>query len=51
MSATMTFAVHFTVELANRLERNPRGNTPLIVYRPPVRDALRRPGVEPLFTR
>ena len=28
-----------------------RGKTPHIVHRPPVHDALRRSGVEPLFTR
>jgi phenylacetate-CoA ligase len=43
--------VNFTVEIATRLERTPRGKTPLIVHRPPVHDALRRHGVEPLFTR
>jgi phenylacetate-CoA ligase len=43
--------VSFTMEMANRLERTPRGKTPLIVHRPPVHDALRRHGVEPLFTR
>jgi phenylacetate-CoA ligase len=43
--------VKLTVEIAARLERTPRGKTPLIVHRPPVHDALRRHGVEPLFTR
>jgi hypothetical protein len=43
--------VNITVEIASRLERTPRGKTPLIVHRPPVHDALRRHGVEPLFTR
>ncbi len=43
--------VNLTVEVARRLERTPRGKTPLIVHRPPVHDALRRQGVEPLFTR
>jgi phenylacetate-CoA ligase len=43
--------VNLTVEIAPRLERTPRGKTPLIVHRPPVHDALRRHGVEPLFTR
>jgi len=43
--------VDITVEIASRLERTPRGKTPLIVHRPPVHDALRRQGVEPLFTR
>jgi len=37
--------------VASRLERTPRGKTPLIVHRSPVHDALRRHGVEPLFTR
>ena len=36
-----------SVEIATRLERTPRGKTPLIVHRPPVHDALRRQGVEP----
>jgi phenylacetate-CoA ligase len=44
-------SVNLTVEIANRLERTPRGKTPLVVHRPPVHDALRRHGVEPLFTR
>jgi phenylacetate-CoA ligase len=43
--------VNVTVEIANRLERTPRGKTPLVVHRPPVHDVLRRQGVEPLFTR
>jgi phenylacetate-CoA ligase len=43
--------VSVRVEIATRLERTPRGKTPLIVHRPPVHDALRRHGVEPLFTR
>ncbi|HEV7608879.1 MAG TPA: hypothetical protein VGO61_16165, partial [Steroidobacteraceae bacterium] len=43
--------VNLTVEIALRLERTPRGKTPLIVHRPPVHDALRRHGLEPLFTR
>jgi len=43
--------VNVSVEIAPRLERTPRGKTPLIVHRPPVHDALRRHGVEPLFTR
>ena len=48
MNAVATLA-GFAV--ASRLERTPRGKTPLIVHRPPVHDALRRHGVEPLFTR
>ncbi len=43
--------VNITVEIATRLERTPRGKTPLIVHRPPVHDVLRRNGIEPLFTR
>jgi phenylacetate-CoA ligase len=43
--------ISLTVEIVTRLERTPRGKTPLIVHRPPVHDALRRQGVEPLFTR
>jgi phenylacetate-CoA ligase len=43
--------VSLSVEVAKRLERTPRGKTPLIVHRPPVHDALRRQGIEPLFTR
>lgn len=43
--------VNVTVELATRLERTPRGKTPLIVHRPPVHDVLRGHGIEPLFTR
>jgi len=43
--------VNITVELATRLERTPRGKTPLVVHRPPVHDVLRRHGLEPLFTR
>jgi hypothetical protein len=35
---------------ANRLERAPRGKTPLVDHRSPVHDALHRPAVEPLFT-
>lgn len=42
--------VSITVEIAPRLERTPRGKTPLIVHRPLIHDALRRQGVEPLFT-
>jgi phenylacetate-CoA ligase len=43
--------VELSVETARRLERTPRGKSPLIVHRPPVHDALRRQGIEPLFTR
>jgi hypothetical protein len=37
-------------EVAQWLERTPRGKTPLIIHRPPVHDALKRAGVEPLRT-
>ena len=43
--------MNVSVEIVPRLERTPRGKTPLIVHRPLVHDALRRQGVEPLFTR
>ena len=43
--------MNLTVETVPRLEHTPRGKTPLIVHRPPVHDALRRQGLEPLFTR
>jgi len=43
--------VSFTVEVANWLERTPRGKTPLIVHRAPVHEALRRAGIEPVLTR
>jgi phenylacetate-CoA ligase len=39
------------IEHAQWLERTPRGKTPLIIHRPPVHDALRRAGIEPLRTR
>jgi phenylacetate-CoA ligase len=39
------------LELAQSLERTPRGKTPLVVHRPPVHDALRRAGVEPMRTQ
>lgn len=39
-----------SVEIAQWLERTPRGKTPLIVHRPPVHEALRRAGVEPMHT-
>ncbi len=43
--------VKLAVEIAHWLERTPRGKTPLIVHRPPVHEALRRAGVEPVATR
>lgn len=42
--------VSLSVEIAQWLERTPRGKTPLIVHRPPVHEALRRAGVEPMMT-
>jgi phenylacetate-CoA ligase len=42
--------MHLEVEVAQFLERTPRGKTPLIVHRPPVHEALRRAGVEPMLT-
>lgn len=38
------------LELAQQLERTPRGKTPLVVHRSPVHEALRRAGVEPMPT-
>jgi len=42
--------MHVEVEVAEYLERTPRGKTPLIVHRPPVHEALRCAGVEPMLT-
>jgi len=42
--------MHLEVEVAQFLERTPRGKTPLIVHRPAVHEALRRAGVEPMLT-
>ena len=42
--------MHIEIEVAQYLERTPRGKTPLIVHRPPVHEALRRVGVEPMLT-
>jgi len=42
--------ISLSVEIAQWLERTPRGKTPLIVHRPPVHEALRRAGVEPMLT-
>jgi phenylacetate-CoA ligase len=38
------------IEVAQQLERTQRGKTPLVVHRPPVHEALRRAGVEPMPT-
>jgi phenylacetate-CoA ligase len=42
--------MRLSVEVAQWLERTPRGKTPLIVHRPAVHEALRRAGVEPMLT-
>jgi hypothetical protein len=42
--------MHLEIEVAQYLERTQRGKTPLIVHRPPVHEALRRVGVEPMLT-
>jgi phenylacetate-CoA ligase len=42
--------MQLTLEPVDWLERTPRGKTPLIVHRPPVHEALRRAGVEPMLT-
>jgi phenylacetate-CoA ligase len=39
------------LEVAQWLERTPRGKTPLIIHRPPVHEALKRAGVEPHRTQ
>jgi hypothetical protein len=48
--AKVPCALSLSVEIAQWLERTPRGKTPLIVHRPPVHEALRRAGVEPMHT-
>jgi phenylacetate-CoA ligase len=45
--ATVPDVVHLRVEVADWVERTPRGKAPLVVHRPPVYEALRRAGVEP----
>ena len=42
--------VRISLEIAQWLERTPRGKTPLVVHRPPVHEALRRAGIAPLRT-
>jgi len=49
MSALATVAGFMKKHLVG--QDTPRGKTPRRVHRPPVHDALRRHGVEPLFTR
>jgi phenylacetate-CoA ligase len=49
--ATLPGDVALGIEVAQWLERTPRGKTPLIVHRPPVHDALRCVGIEPQLTR
>jgi len=48
--AQVPAGVHLSIETAQWLERTPRGKTPLVVHRPPVHEALRRAGVEPILT-
>jgi phenylacetate-CoA ligase len=45
--ASVPCDVRLRVEVANWVERTPRGKAPLVVHRPPVHEALRRAGVEP----
>jgi phenylacetate-CoA ligase len=45
--ASVPEGVRLRVEIANCVERTPRGKAPLVVHRPPVHEALRRAGVEP----
>ncbi|HTU66040.1 MAG TPA: hypothetical protein VMF52_08830 [Steroidobacteraceae bacterium] len=49
--AKVPAGLDITIEVAHWLERTPRGKTPLIIHRPPVHEALRRAGIEPLTTR
>jgi phenylacetate-CoA ligase len=49
--AKLPCEIKLGLELAQSLERTPRGKTPLVVHRPPVHDALRRAGVEPMRTQ
>jgi phenylacetate-CoA ligase len=48
--AKLPWEMRLRIEVAQWLERTPRGKTPLIVHRPPVHEALRRAGVEPMLT-
>lgn len=43
--------MNVNVETAEWLERTPRGKTPLVIHRAPVRDLLRSEGFEPSDTR
>ncbi|MBC8027909.1 MAG: hypothetical protein H7Y89_18110 [Steroidobacteraceae bacterium] len=43
--------VKLGIEVAQWLERTPRGKTPLIIHRPPVYEALKRAGIEPHRTQ
>ena len=49
MSAVATVAGFMKKHVVG--QDTPRGKTPPVVHRPSVHDALRRHGVEPLFTR
>jgi phenylacetate-CoA ligase len=44
-------SMRLRIETAERLERTPRGKTPLVIHRPPVQEQLRLQGVEPSQTR
>jgi phenylacetate-CoA ligase len=44
-------SMELRIETAQWLERTPRGKTPLVIHREPVREHLRRQGVEPSQTR
>src|SRR5262249_46983306 len=48
--AKVPHGMRLKIEMARSLERTPRGKTPLVVHRPPVHEALRRAGVEPMLT-
>jgi phenylacetate-CoA ligase len=49
--AKLPASMKIGLEIAQTLERTPRGKTPLVIHRPPVHDALRRAGVEPQKTQ
>ena len=44
-------SMNVQIETAQWLERTPRGKTPLVIHRKPVRDQLRLQGIEPAVTR
>ncbi|HTU66714.1 MAG TPA: hypothetical protein VMF52_12235 [Steroidobacteraceae bacterium] len=49
--AKVPVSMRLRIETAQSLERTPRGKTPLVIHRAPVREQLRRQGVEPMQTR